>query len=297
MSESSSKRGPKRRFTDSERKHRKRESNAKLSNLSRIWIGDQCEIQAYTPLDTKKLEQLQRATCRQFQCLPERTAAVAIYTLIGAEPIETTLDKNAMILFTTLARLDSSIEKDILIWEMENSKEEDRLFICRIRKTLQKYNLPSPEEIIENPPKKQQWKNAMKKAINSFWYDKWTNEKQIKSTLEYLEIQQNPIGTPHNILRSVKNRKYDIQKAEIKLRLITDTYMLQYHHAKFSRNKISPICKLCGEEDEDRVHFLLECKTLEENRKTQMVKLGEALEEAIGGGGGGGGGGGVVHGL
>jgi hypothetical protein len=79
----------------------------------------------------------------------------------------------------------------------------------------------------------------MKKAINSFWYDKWTNEKQIKSTLEYLEIQQNPIGTPHNILRSVKNRKYDIQKAEIKLRFITDTYMLQYmyHHAKFSRNK------------------------------------------------------------
>jgi hypothetical protein len=62
----------------------------------------------------------------------------------------------------------------------------------------------------------------------------WTNEKQIKSTLEYLEIQQNPIGTPHNILRSVKNRKYDIQKAEIKLRLITDTYMLQYHHAMVS---------------------------------------------------------------
>ena len=165
--------------------------------------------------DTKKIEQLQRATCRQLQCLPERTAAVAIYTLIGAEPIETTLDKNAMILFTTLARLDSSIEKDILIWEMENSKEKDRLFICRIRKTLQKYNLPSPEEILENPPKKQQWKNAMKKAINSFWYDKWTNEKQIKSTLEYLEIQQNPIGTPHNILRSVKNRKYDIQKRTI----------------------------------------------------------------------------------
>jgi hypothetical protein len=182
------------------------------------------EIQAYTSLDTKKLEQLQRATCRQFQCLPERTAAVAIYTLTGAEPIETTLDKNAMILFTTLARLDSSIEKEILIWEMENSKEEDKLFICRIRKTLQKYNLPSPEEILENPPKKQQWKNAMKKAINSFWYDKWTNEKQIKSTLEYLEIQRNPIGTPHNILRSVKNRKYDIQKAETKLRLITDIY-------------------------------------------------------------------------
>ena len=41
MSESSSKRGPKRKFTDSERKHRERESNAKFINMSRIWIGDQ----------------------------------------------------------------------------------------------------------------------------------------------------------------------------------------------------------------------------------------------------------------
>jgi hypothetical protein len=65
-----------------------------------------------------------RATCRQFQCLPEQTAAIAIYILIGAEPIETTQDKNAMILFTTLARLDSSIEKEILIWVMEKSQDE-----------------------------------------------------------------------------------------------------------------------------------------------------------------------------
>jgi hypothetical protein len=32
--------------------------------------------------------------------------------------------QNAMILFTTLARLDSSIEKEILIWVMEKSQDE-----------------------------------------------------------------------------------------------------------------------------------------------------------------------------
>jgi hypothetical protein len=71
----------------------------------------------------------------------------------------------------------------------------------------------------------------MKKTINSFWYDKWTNEKQIKSTLEYLEIQQNPIGTPHNILRSVKNRKYDIQKAEIQKLLMA--FFIAFFHCCF----------------------------------------------------------------
>ena len=80
-----------------------------------------------------------------------------------------------------------------------------------------------------------------------------------KANKIYIRISRNSANSPHNIpvLRRVKNRKYDIQKAEIKLRLITDTYMLQYHHAELSRNKISPICKLCGEEEEDREHFLL----------------------------------------
>ena len=71
-----------------------------------------------------------------FQPIKKPVRTLSIFTsmafvkdaLIGAEPIETTLDKNAMILFTTLARLVSSIEKEILIWEMENSKEEDKLF-------------------------------------------------------------------------------------------------------------------------------------------------------------------------
>jgi hypothetical protein len=67
----------------------------------------------------------------------------------------------------------------------------------------------------------------------SFSMDESSLAKVVNKIISFLSrIQQNPIGTPHNILRSVKNRKYDIQKAEIKLRLITDTYMLQYHHAE-----------------------------------------------------------------
>jgi hypothetical protein len=35
-----------------------------------------------------------------------------------------------MILFTTLARLDSSIEKEILIWEMKNGRSLMAFFIA-----------------------------------------------------------------------------------------------------------------------------------------------------------------------
>jgi hypothetical protein len=103
-----------------------------------------------------------------------------------------------------MKNLSSSFEFSISHMSMSFSMDESSLakVVNKIIAFLSSVvSIASPEEILENPPKKQQWKNAMKKAINSFWYDKWTNEKQIKSTLEYLEIQQNPIGTPHNILR------------------------------------------------------------------------------------------------
>ena len=52
------------------------------------------EVQNPTKNYIHKLEQHQRSMCRQFQCFPNRTASIATYALIGAEPIETTILTN-----------------------------------------------------------------------------------------------------------------------------------------------------------------------------------------------------------
>ena len=57
------------------------------------------EAQNPTKTDIKKLEQLQRNVCMQFQCLPESTSYIAVYAVTGAEPIEVTLDKYCINLF------------------------------------------------------------------------------------------------------------------------------------------------------------------------------------------------------
>ena len=51
------------------------------------------ELQTTTKSDLQKIEQFQRSHCRRFQALPDRTTLVAVYVLIGAEPIEATIDK------------------------------------------------------------------------------------------------------------------------------------------------------------------------------------------------------------
>jgi hypothetical protein len=68
---------------------------------------------------------LQCAVCRQFQCLPERISSIAVYALTGAEPIEVTLDKYCINLFFGIARLDSTIEKQMLLWESANANAND----------------------------------------------------------------------------------------------------------------------------------------------------------------------------
>ena len=90
-----------------------------------------------TPQKThiKKLEKLQRNVCVQFQCIPERTSYIAVYALTGAEPIEVTLDKYCINLFFGIARLDSTIEKQMLLWESANA---NALFINKIAGILEK---------------------------------------------------------------------------------------------------------------------------------------------------------------
>jgi hypothetical protein len=41
-------------------------------------------------------------------------------------------------------------------------------------------------------------------------------------------MQKELIGTPHNIWNCIKNKKSDIQKAEVKVKLVTDTYSLDW---------------------------------------------------------------------
>jgi hypothetical protein len=84
------------------------------------------EVQNPTKKDIKKLEQLQRKVCRQFQCLPERTSSIAVYALTGAEPIAVTLNKYCINLFFGIVRLDSTIEKQMLLWESANANARKR---------------------------------------------------------------------------------------------------------------------------------------------------------------------------
>lgn len=76
---------------------------------------------------------------------------------------------------------------------------QTNLFVNNVAHILEKYQLPCPYEIMQNPPSKNIWKSIVKEAVNNYWYEKYCAEKVTNTTMRHLEIQQEPIGTPHNI--------------------------------------------------------------------------------------------------
>ena len=120
---------------------------------------------------------------------------------------------------------------------------------------------------------KQKWKITIKNAIQLFWKNKWTTEKESKSTMQFLDIQQQPFRNPHQIWKLVPNNTLDIKKeAEIKAKLLTRTYTLQSDRAKFGVIT-NDICMLCKSNKEDTEHFLLICPFLEKVREKHLSIL------------------------
>ena len=240
------------------------------------------ETQTYSMTDMERLERQQRKICRQLQQLPESCASTAVYALLGVEPIETAIDKNTLSLFLGIARLTDSVKFKILQRELYMADTQDQSFICRVRKILKKYALPPPESIFDAPPKKACWKNMVRNATSNYWYKEWFRDTKEKSSIQYLQLQNNPIHNPHNIWKVVNHKIKDVKKAQVKAKLVTNTYRLQSVRAKFNQHAVKSTCVICNEGDEDIEHFILRCKSLNTTRIVYLKKLQSLIESIKG---------------
>ncbi|KAH3725298.1 hypothetical protein DPMN_051132 [Dreissena polymorpha] len=150
-------------------------------------------------------------------------------------------------------------------------------FSTSIRQILHKNNLTPPEDLLQNPPPKHQWKTTFRNATTNYCESTWKEELSIQSTAKYIQVQSAPIGHQHNIWASTDPKPHEIRRAELKARFLTGTYILQSNTARFTRNEVSATCKLCNIGDETREHLLLTCKAHTEVRSEGMNMLQQII--------------------
>ena len=81
---------------------------------------------------------------------------------------------------------------------------------------------------------------------------------------------------PHHAWTTFDPNTKDVQRAAVKARMITGTYMLQEQKAKFYSDQDAS-CPLCDQESETLEHFLLRCQQLDETRQSHPQQVREAV--------------------
>jgi hypothetical protein len=143
-----------------------------------------------------------------------------------------------------------------------------------------KYGLPEAFHLLQNPPKKMEWKTMVDKKVNQFWIDFLVEDKNSKSSLNLMSVNTCKIGQCHPVWKTVRPNPIDVEKAAIKARILTGTYTLQSNRAKFNQHDVDPTCLLCKEGPENRQHFIFTCKITEPARKKFLTKIIDTVQSS-----------------
>lgn len=77
-------------------------------------------------------------------------------------------------------------------------------------------------KILQDIPTKANWKKEIKYKIQEYWEKQWIEEAK-RTSLKFLAIPK--MGKTHYVWKTVANDSIEVKKAEVKVRLLTGTYV------------------------------------------------------------------------
>lgn len=72
-----------------------------------------------------------------------------------------------------------------------------------------------------------------------------------------------------------------MRRAQVKVKMLTGSYILQSNRSKFNKYAVSDTCPLCKCASENLSHFLLECPSLQPVRADYILGIEKLLYEAV----------------
>ena len=227
----------------------------------------------------EELEKFHIEILKNIQSLPTRTANSVVYLLLGALPLKAEIKRRQLGLFYLVITSENSTLQQL--WKRQFSLKRRGSFFEYIAGLVEKYCLPSPEEILLL--NKEGWKLLVKRTLRVYWMEQLREEAGEKLTLERCHLDSLHMGFTHLVWDTVKPNREDVMRAIVKVCILTGTYLLQVHRKKFRMDGvIDGCCPLCCLEDEDMVHMLRCWPALSAVRTTYINELKQCIQSLLG---------------
>ena len=103
----------------------------------------------------------------------------------------------------------------------------------KVTQIAHQYELPSPHDLISNPPEKAAWKKLVNKTINNYYVSKLLQESCGKSTLNFLNLTDAVVGNVHNIWATCGTQPFPVTMASLKANVAVGALILQNNNQNF----------------------------------------------------------------
>lgn len=212
---------------------------------------------------------------------PKSVAKPAIHLLSGTLPAEAQLDVKILTMLRHIAAADKNSPpvmyiKDLIVRQLVIKDFNSNSWVIRVRKLLNKDQLPSAYDLLEMPPKKNPWKKMVMTAIHRRWTKDLQQEAEEMSTLQYMSIPACSTSSMHPIWNEISS-PLNTAKATIRAKMLTNRYPVMSSPTSGAMKDAR--CPLCHDEDETLEHLLLRCRTLSDVRRPYMQHIMNIFRE------------------
>ena len=211
------------------------------------------EVLTLTPTEINKFDfYREEQKISQFMCPSTTTAAV--YLLMGVLPIEAQLDIKTLTFFASMMRLTDSLEREEL--KQQLAMKSLHSWLVRVCKLLQKYELPTAYDVLNNP-QKHCWETLITRAITKYLEKELKEEAATKSSLSYLNLENYILNEIHSTWKIQASVTLTIVKASIHARLLMQ--QCQFFSNCTASKAYGHPCQLCCPDgaQETMSHFML----------------------------------------
>ena len=224
------------------------------------------ESWAPSNMEIMMMERSQLKILRTILGCPVHSPSKGIHLLLGTLPVKYLLDLRHLMFTRSLLALPSSATARKIFMFRSRSIELFNLSISSMLiGTLDRYNLPSVNELDEEPPSKLAWKALTKALVHEAFRDSCTINPG--PTLQHiLQLPLLKYGRPSQLLSFCSKSLSLARLSNLRIRLLLHATSLRAHTSRFrvsSDNDRNPNCNLCHlAQPENALHFIAVCPAL-----------------------------------
>ena len=214
------------------------------------------------------LHQHYKSCLRQILRLPVTVPESFVMFVAGSLPATAIVHLKTLTLLGMIARLGRSGILDRLGRHSLLTAQNKGSWFLAVRRTTQKYSLPDPLLVLQQPLPKGRWKSLCRSKVISWWETHYRGEADALLSLAYFNPNFFSLTKSHNILLTAKS-PYENKRASTVLLMLSGRYVSDFRTRKFDNSNQTGACRLCPSSPGSPApagtleHQLLQCPTLQ----------------------------------